>query len=220
MLRSLKELFGYELQALDGDIGVVEDFYFDDFRWTTRYLVAKTRKWLPGRQVLISPGALEKPDWQSKKMPVQLTKKQIENSPSIETNRPVSRQEEEEIHAYYNWPPYWTEDDYNLQSAKDVLGYVIAARDADIGQAEDFVIDDVDWRVRYLVVDTKKLIGGKKVILALDWIDEIVTERKNIRVDITKSQVENAPEYKPDALINREYEVVLYDFYGRPRYWE
>ncbi len=58
MLSKAKTLTGYKLDSLDGEIGRVKDFYFDDRHWTIRYLVADTGNWLSDRQVLISPHAL------------------------------------------------------------------------------------------------------------------------------------------------------------------
>ena len=92
MLRSIKQLYGNKLGASDGEIGHVKDFYFDDQNWAVRYLVADTGSWLPGRQVLISPHSLGRLDQAEKILRVNLTRKQIENSPSIESHKPVSRQ--------------------------------------------------------------------------------------------------------------------------------
>jgi len=55
MLSKVKTLEGYKLNSLDGEIGEVEEFYFDDQHWTIRYLVANTGTWLTGRTVLIFP---------------------------------------------------------------------------------------------------------------------------------------------------------------------
>jgi hypothetical protein len=110
MLRSIKELYGNKLGASDGDIGQVKDFYFNDQSWAVRYLVADTGTWLPGRQVLLSPHAFGKLHQAGKLLFVNLTRKQIENSPSIESHKPVSRQYEEEYYRYYGWPNYWQGD--------------------------------------------------------------------------------------------------------------
>jgi hypothetical protein len=107
MLRSIKQLYGNKLGASDGEIGHVKDFYFDDRSWAVRYLVADTGSWLPGRQVLLSPYSLGRLDQAEKTLRVNLTRKQIENSPSIDSHKPVSRQYEEEYHRYYGWPYYW-----------------------------------------------------------------------------------------------------------------
>jgi len=107
MLQSIKQLYGNKLGATDGDIGQVKDFYFDDHDWTVRYVVAETGNWLPGRQVLLSPHAFVRIDSSGKLLPVNLTRKQIEGSPSIDLHKPVSRQYEEKYHQYFDWPFYW-----------------------------------------------------------------------------------------------------------------
>ena len=107
---SIKQLYGNQLGASDGEIGYVKDFYFDDRDWAIRYLVADTGSWLPGRQVLISPYSLGPLDQVKKLQNVNLTCKQIEESPSIDLNKPVSRQYEEEYYCYFNWPYYWQGD--------------------------------------------------------------------------------------------------------------
>jgi hypothetical protein len=110
MLRSTKQLYGEKLGASDGEIGHLKDFYFDDQRWTVRYVVVDTGDWLPGRLVLISPHAFDSLQPSGRVLRVNLTRKQIENSPSIELHQPVSRQYEEEYYLYFGWPFYWQGD--------------------------------------------------------------------------------------------------------------
>ncbi len=104
MQRDVKSLIGFTMGATDGEIGKVEEFYFDDETWTIRYLIVKTGGWLSGRKVLISPAALAVPDWKNETFPVNLTKEQIENSPDIDTEKPVSRQHELALYDHYSWP--------------------------------------------------------------------------------------------------------------------
>jgi sporulation protein YlmC with PRC-barrel domain len=110
MLRSIKQLYGDKLGASDGELGHVKDFYFDDHNWAVRYVVADTGTWLTSRQVLLSPHAFGSLDQAGKVLRVNLTRKQIEHSPSIESHKPVSRQYEEEYYRYYGWPYYWQGD--------------------------------------------------------------------------------------------------------------
>jgi hypothetical protein len=95
MLHSIKQLQGTKLGASDGVIGQLKDFYFDDRNWVVRYLVADTGNWLPGRKVLLTPHALDRLDPAGDLLSVRLTRKQIEDSPSMESHKPVSRQYEE-----------------------------------------------------------------------------------------------------------------------------
>jgi uncharacterized protein YrrD len=107
MKRSINSLLGYTIKGTDGEIGKVEEFYFDDRTSTIRYMVVKTGGWFSGKKVLISPDAFQKPDWEAKTFSVNLTKEKIKNSPDIDTDRPVSRQQEELMRGYYSWPGYY-----------------------------------------------------------------------------------------------------------------
>jgi uncharacterized protein YrrD len=242
MLTSINDIIGCGIQALDGEIGKVKDFYFDDVKWTVRYLIADTRKWLPGRKVLISPEATGEYDWiEGETLPILLTKRQIENSPEIDEDTPVSRQHEQAIADFFQWSAYWKshvitgtpsdaiasaaeyvgepEGDPNLRSISEVTGYQIQATDDDIGHIEDFIIRTNDWSIRYIVVDTKKWLPGKKVILPPGWIGPISWKDKQVTVDMPSEHIKNSPEFDPTRPVTRKYETRLYDYYGRPAYW-
>jgi len=107
MLRNITQLKGFAIRARDGEIGTLEQFYFDDESWAVRYLVVNTGDWLGGREVLVSPIALRQAEWESKRLDVALTKKQIEDSPPINNHKPVSRQHEALYMGYYGYPYYW-----------------------------------------------------------------------------------------------------------------
>lgn len=106
-LQSARKMRSFALAAKDGRIGHVKEFYFDDHEWAIRYLVAQAGNWLTGRLVLISPHSLGTPDDAEKIIPVDLTREQVRESPSPETNRPVSRQFEIDYYRYFGWPYYW-----------------------------------------------------------------------------------------------------------------
>jgi uncharacterized protein YrrD len=127
MLQNIKDIQGYTVQARDGAIGSVRTFYFADDAWRIRYLIVDTGHWLPGKQVLISPFALGEPDKQAQVMPINLTKEQIENSPDIDTDKPISRQQETLLHGYYNWPVYWTMTDPFAAEAVTAQPIAVAA---------------------------------------------------------------------------------------------
>jgi len=107
MLRQTKDLQELVVEATDGPVGDVTDLYFDDERWAIRYLVVETGSWFSSRKVLISPIGAGKPDWDRQMLPVFMTREQIENSPPIDTDMPVTRQHETEYLDYYNYPYYW-----------------------------------------------------------------------------------------------------------------
>src|ERR1700733_8812152 len=102
-----KHLKDFAIRATDGELGTVADLYFDDETWAIRYLVVDTGKWLSGRRVLISPMSVVHTDWEAKRLDVALTTKRVEQSPDIDTHKPVSRQHEAEYLGYYGYPYYW-----------------------------------------------------------------------------------------------------------------
>jgi hypothetical protein len=229
MLRSGLETLGYKIHAADNGIGSSEDFLFDDKDWMIRYLVVNTGTWLSGRRVLISPVALGEPNWEEGIFPVALTRKQVENSPPVETDNPVSRRCEEELHLYHGWMAYWgvkpqgsveiPEGDPHLRSMEKVKGYTIQATDGDIGHVEDFIIDTEHWIIRYLVVNTRNWLPDKKVLVAKPWIQAVRWEDLSVYIDMSRESIKKSPEYDPSQLVNREYEIRLCDYYGRPTYW-
>jgi len=253
MKRSIKSLIGYSLKEIDGKIGNVDEFYFDDISWTIRYLVVKTGSWLSGRKVLISPEALLKPDWENEDFPVNLTKAQIESSPDIDTDKPVSRQHEEELSSYYTWDAYWGEEphgagifgsmpselyeseieepenmddteesegnnDQHLQSTDAVTGYTIHATDGEIGKVVDYILDDNNWKIGYLVIDTGSWLNSKKRLLSTGWITNVKWDTEVVIVNVSTDEVKNSPDYDSSHPVNEVDEKTLYDYYGRPHH--
>lgn len=243
MLRSLNKLRGFAIGTTEGEIGKVDSFLFDGSNWVVRYLVADTRKWLPGRKVLIAAAALDKPNWEERVFPVALTKDQVKNSPDIDVDKPVSRQREIELHQHYSWGPYWggalgpvvptfdpnprsreeleeaAKGDPHLRSTGAVKAYRIHAVDGLIGHVDDFIANDKDWVIRYLVVDTRNWLPGRTVLISPQWVQDISWDEKQVYVDVTKDRVKNSPLYDPSTPVNREYEIQVYDYYGWPKYW-
>ncbi len=107
MLRSLKKLEGYAVHATDGEIGVVTNLLLDDQHWGVRYLVVKTGGFLNERSVLISPSAFRHVDDNKRQFHLALSVYKVKNSPNINLDRPVSRQQEEAHHDYYGYGYYW-----------------------------------------------------------------------------------------------------------------
>ena len=245
MLSKVKTLQGYQLDSIDGNVGKIREFYFDDQHWTIRYLVADTGTWLSGRQVLITPYALGAINPVAEKLEVSLTKKQIEDSPSLNTDKPVSRQFEEDYYGYYGYPMYWRGDnswgnhsylerdqakwggvnqggkawDPHLRSTKSVTGYHIQARDGEVGHVEDFVVDDETWAIRYLVINTHNFWPGKKVLVSPQWIERVSWSESKVFVTLTRETIKLSPEYSEEALLSREYESGLHRHYNRAGYW-
>ncbi|TNF91779.1 MAG: PRC-barrel domain containing protein [Gammaproteobacteria bacterium] len=107
-----------------------------------------------------------------------------------------------------------------LRSAVEVMDYMVESKDGDAGRVEDLIVDDLSWVIRYLVVDTGHWLPGKKVLVNPEWIESVTWADQKVHVDLDQQEIEKCPDYDADAPVNREYEVRLYDYHGRPRYWE
>jgi hypothetical protein len=252
MLRTISTLKGLTVSAIDGDIGSVYDVYFDGLRWTVRYFVVDTGTWLSGRRVLISPMCVA--EVVGDRLNVGISKAKVEQSPSWDTEKPVSRQHEIAYSQYYDYPYYWTGParwglgwdpltgvapvprpdpvqeeiqareretaDPSLHGARDVLGYYVQAADDDVGHVEDFLVDDGTWAIRYMVVDTRNWLPGRKVVISPGWIKTVSWDNSRVYVDLSRAQVEAAPAYDPTVPMERAHEERLYAHYRRPTYWD
>ena len=299
MLRKAQSLIDIKLHASDGELGHVDDFYFDDLEWKARYMIVRTGSWFSQKHVMLSPSAIRDVVWDERAMYVDLTKEQIKQSPDLDVQKPVTREQEMELARHYSWPSYWLGASANatgagvvatgapavgvnamgvypvsptpnsagvsehiandvvatgvseperlrhnaaydeaamadaelnraaqadglkheLHGVKEVTGYHIAASDGEIGHVEDFFISEDDWQIQYFLVDTKNWLPGRKVLMATNWVNEIMWEDERVYVKATREQVKDSPEYDPHAAIDRRYESHLYNHYGYPPYW-
>ncbi len=109
--------------------------------------------------------------------------------------------------------------DSHLRSGKEVIGYEIRATDGPVGSVENFVFDDKSWAIRYMVVDTRKWLPGKHVLLSPEWIDSVSWPEHEVYMKVTRQAIEMSPEYDPSQPISREHEAALYEHHGRTVYW-
>lgn len=107
MLNAVSSLKGFEIQAKDGNLGTVSDFLFDDSTWKVRWMIVDTGRWLTGRKVLVHPSAVISADYNTRELAVGLTKAQVQDSPDLRQDRPVSQQMQNDLYDYYGWDPLW-----------------------------------------------------------------------------------------------------------------
>jgi sporulation protein YlmC with PRC-barrel domain len=249
MLRSLKDLERYTVEATDGDVGRIVDFLMDDKQWVVRYLVVETGSFFKQKEVLISPISFRDPDWETRHFNLALTKAKVQGSPDVDLHKPVSRQHEQAFYQYYGYPDYWGDfglwgvsdvpflmqnalreekraeaklppGDVHLRSANEVRGYHVHGSDKDVGHVQDFIVDDQTWALSYLVVNTSEWWLGNQVLIAPHWASRVSWTQREVHVDLSRQKVKDSPPWDGSAGVNREYETRLYDYYGRPKRWE
>ena len=248
MLRSVRALESYRVGATDGEIGKIDDFYFDDERWTIRYLVVDTQHfWQSAHRVLVSPLSFREVQWDARVFQLALTRDKIRQSPSWDLHQPVSRQHESVFNQYYGWGPYWDyagafgwglgaapsalavatvnaphpeqSGDVHLHSVESLRHYKVGCTDGELGQVVDFIVDDRTWRLRYLVLDTHMWWPKKHALVAPEWVTRISWENREVRFDLSRAAVKRAPEWTPGMVIERSYEEILHAHHGKPGHW-
>ena len=221
MLHLARKIRGAPVLATDGEIGAVEDFFFEEDRWTVRYVYVDTGRWLSGKRVLISPMSVKGP-WNRAGVPVTLTRDQVWHGPELQSHA-LSRVSEAELLKYYGYPIYWgagglwgafenpgalvaqpvtpqpsadgpvvDPEARHLRSTNQSTGYHLHASDGEIGHVDDFVIGEESWRIRYLLVDTSNWIGGRSVVVLTDTVTRIDQEQGRLYVDATRDQIRNS----------------------------
>ncbi len=238
MLININDLYGDRLAALDGDIGHVKDFYFDDKSWMIRYVVANTGSWLTGRLVLLAPHALAKWNQYGSTLHVKPLRKQIQGSPPIEAHALISRQFEIDCHHYYGWPAYWEAErmqgfggapaampppesarsnrtyrprgDVNLRSTHAVIGYNVESADGMIGHVSGFLADDRSWAIRELVVESGHWSSGKNILIPTGKVERISYEESKVFVNVAKADRLQAEESDLDGVAPSAMENMVF----------
>jgi len=234
MLRPIRELGTYRLHATDGDIGHLEQFYFDDRDWKIRYFVLDIGTWLHGKKVLMSPSAILGVDAISKTISAAFTKQQVQESDDVGTHKPEGLRLPHDYALYLGWPYYLgpvpggTHDpeeartlersfrhayDEHLRSSKKVSRYHVMAVDGEIGQIEDGIVDDQTWTIQYLVSTIRNWRSAKKVLVPTERVLWVSAAESNVYVSLTRNSIATAPRFNPEKPLTRDLEFAIDDHY-------
>jgi uncharacterized protein YrrD len=193
MLHDLETLIGSSVIATDGEIGTVRNFLFDGLSWRIHYLVVDVGTWFNRRDVVLPIAAVDPPDWAQKTFRVHLTKEQVGNSPDVDTEKPVSRQQEIAMEEYFgklaSWVstelgggsqsptgmkyPVHTKEDPHLRSAWDLVDYKVWATDGEVGCLEGLIMDEASWHLGYLDVKAGDWLHGRAMLIPTRWVKSI-----------------------------------------------
>jgi hypothetical protein len=208
MLWNASMMKGYAVLGLDGHFGMVSDLLFDDTNWKMRWLVVSTGDWFPDREVLLPVSVLRYPDPARQQFGVTLTVQQIRDSPHLDSDLPVSRQAEVGLARRYTAPEPRTgqailsefkPNDLHLRSMEAVIGHRVHAIDGLIGHVDDFLINDADWSVRFVKVDTRNWGPTQRALLPPRLIRRIDWLARAVHLEVDRRVVENRSLYDPAA---------------------
>ena len=238
MLRQIKELGTYRLHATDGDIGHLEQFYFDDRDWKIKYFVVDIGNWLHGKKVLMSPSAIIGVDAPTKTINAAFTKQQVQESDDVGMHKPEGLEQPHDYSLYLGWPYYLRLNalkdpdhgpvsgsahdpehslqeayDEHLRSSKMVSRYHVMAVDGEIGHIEDGIVDDHTWTIQYVVSTVSNWWSPNKVLLPTEWILWINAAESNVYVSLTRNNIATAPAFDSEKPLTPDLEVALHNHY-------
>jgi uncharacterized protein YrrD len=192
MLHDLKTLTGSSVVATDGEIGTVRNFLFDGLSWTIHYLVVDVGTWFKRRDVVVAISAVEQPDREKRTINVRLTREQVRDSPDVDTEKPVARQQAIAMEEYFgkltSWAstqfggaqcptgmkyPVHTKEDPHLRSAWDLVDYKVWASDGEVGRLEGLIMDEASWHLGYLDVKAGDWLHSRSVLIPTRWVKSI-----------------------------------------------
>ena len=232
----------YKVETLDGKSGSTKDFLFDQRLWVVRFIKVDFGNIFAAKKKLIPRVLFKTPQWQEQKFTVALNKDEIGKCPDIDDHLPVSRKIEEQLFGYYGVDLYWTmpypghmrmyhppravippaasdpeeEVDTELRSFNEVEHYHVNALDGKLGHIEDLIIDDQEWQILYVIVDTSNwLPWSKKVLISIDFLSQIRYTDREVSINLKKDAIKSAPEFDPSVPIDEEYDQKVFDFYSR-----
>lgn len=186
---------------------------------------------IPGKRVVLPPESFGQPGTRDTSFPVNLSCEELKNGPTLEIDEVEYRKHADELCLHFGWEPCWRcpstesgqekelEEDMQMRSSREVMSYGIEATDGSIGHVGDLILDDSEWIIRYVVVHTRNWLPGRKVLIAPSWIAQIVWNESRVHISHTRQEVKDSPVFDPSEPVNRKYEEVLYDYYGRQKYW-
>ena len=218
MNRSVKHLHACTLVDRDGDLGPVAEMYFDDEKWTIRYIITDLEE-VPERQrAAVSPVSVDEVDWKSRRIVVDLSHDQVAGSPEIDPRQQIGREKERQLSRYYGIPVYWDgvglwgnhvypgllagesppgEEDHSdgenhVHRTQEAFGYRIQATDGEIGRVDDLVVEEKTWEILFLVIDTSSWLPGRKVIVDTHWIDRVDWQEGTVTVSLPRNAIRSA----------------------------
>ncbi len=208
-------------------VGEVIDLLIEDGTWNVRYLVVSTDVPLC-RHVLISPAAIRTLDFKSKSIATMLTTQQVVDSPSTDSDRPISRQYEQALVDYYGWPIYWlgravlkpqtleaaASGDFadsvdetkesNLRSASEICGYQIQSHQGPVGVMNDLVVQVNSWMVDHATAESTTWLSNESSMFSTSRIQQVNWSNRNVKVDLSEPSIEPAAKKRSVPAITGE----------------
>jgi hypothetical protein len=200
MIITANQTNGMAAKCSDGFLGHVDDLLFDDRSWKVEFIVVRFGGWFNRQRGLVLPFDVQSAEWAAGCLNLRLTQDQLRAAPILESHPPVAMQKLRETQIVA-WDGYWSgvldqlPADPHLRNTRAVTGHRVRGLDANVGYVDNFVIDDDQWIIRYLVVRMGRSSSAKRVLVEPRWVDSIIWERRGVHIHLPKTEIEHSQEF-------------------------
>lgn len=232
-----------EADGSEVPLGSLHDVYVDTRDWRITWLVLEAGSWLASNRVLIGTDHRVAFDVPGRRLVTDLTRYDLETAESASSVRTLSDQHSGEVNRRGDGdvlptdrsggvsagigaadtalgpdagalPP--SEEERHLQSASELVGYVVSGRDAEVGPVTDLLIDTDSPAVAWLSVGTGSWLAGREVVIRPEWTAEVSWSERRVSVELSREQVRDAPPLDGLEGLDRAYASALARFYRFP----
>lgn len=107
-----------------------------------------------------------------------------------------------------------------LQSTDKAIGLKISTKTGDLGVVEDFIVDDSNWLIQFMIIATQKNLRGKRILVAPEAISWINWKQKHITVDLDKEKLAGCPNFNLLFPLVNDSKKMLYEQYECLQFWK
>lgn len=196
MIITATQVWGCRLHTSDGKQARVRDLLFDDRTWRIEYIVVKLPHLL-AEDVLLRPSQTSGTAWASRALETPLSMDEVRAAPALLSNPPVAKQGELATVQMVAWEAYWTGlfdrmpkfGDPHLRNMGAITGHRVLGIDSKVGWIDNFVIDDEDWSVRYLVVRLGPRRNGRRVVVEPEVVGTISWPTRSVSLKLPRDAI-------------------------------
>lgn len=206
MIHSFKKILQYGVFEVDGELGIVDDLFFDERDEKIKYFVIETGGWLNHHKVLLSPKFIKAINWDNKQIILQLTKQQLIDCPDITEYPPESWHQKD-----FSVPIKMKKlDIIHLKSAKEILNYKVEMSNGEMGKVFDYEINDVLWIITRFIVDCGNWFNHKYKEVFYAKVKSIRWYDQTIHMNMTVKELELAPNVDPEEYAHKDSALEAY----------
>jgi len=202
MLRSSNELVRYDVEAADGAIGRLEDFYFDEESWSVRSIAIDTDGLIQHGTLLLPAAHVREIRLPEETLVLEQTRAELEDAALVQPPTGASAGSGSRVH-----------------SANTIRTYAVHDGSGPIGTLDGLLVETTTWSIRYLILISGSWLTGKPVLLSPLAVASIDEASGVVRLNVARETIAGAPAYDATSELAREWEAFLHDYYGWPHYW-